>query len=875
MRLRARTASIEIRTRSTVVVALLGLLFCFAHGRSAEAACGGSPAVATDKPDYGPQETVAISGSGFNCGDSLFVLVTAPDGSTFSGDGAGSSGPDSVLTDENGAFSLSYRLSGTLTAGGTYQGQLGIYRIDVLDSSNAVIASASFGDSSGYFSCVVTTSGGAKCWGTNWSGQLGDGTTNWSATPVDVSGLTSGVAQITMGYDHACALLTTGGIKCWGANYSGQLGTGTTFQSYVPVDVSGLTSGVAQVSAGFYHTCALMTNGGVKCWGQGGNGALGNGTFGGALMPVNVSGLSGVVQISGGYNHHCALTAAGGVKCWGYNSYGEVGNGTFTSGVGVPVDVNGLTSGVAQISAGGLHTCAVTISGGAKCWGYNYEGALGTGTHTLSSPYGIATPVDVVGLTTGVAQLTAGYTSCALTTSGGVKCWGSNYYGSLGNGTMHQSPPYGIPTPVDVNGLTSGVAQVRATTYHACALTVSGVTKCWGFNYYGQVGNGIFSPFPYAVSTPVNVIGLTSGVASLWDGEGGVLDSIAPSAAPSHSPAANGANWNNSDVIVSWNWTDDGGSGIDAANCTTSSTTSAEGNLLTLNATCKDLSGNEGTASYTVMVDKTRPTISAAATTSANANGWYNSNVTVAFTCADTLSGIPACPANETLSAEAAAVSSSAATVTDNADNVSVPSNVVTVKIDKTAPAVSLSGGVIDGHNYYFGSVPPTPNCVASDGLSGLDGACVIIGFSTAVGPHTVVAIAKDRAGNQSSASLNYTVLAWTLSGFYQPIDMNGVWNIAKNGSTVPLKFEVFAGAAELTDIGVVAQPITATQTPCAGGPTDEIEILATGATALRYDATAGQFIYNWQTPKKAGFCYVVTVTLTDGTSTSANVRLK
>jgi DNA/RNA endonuclease G (NUC1) len=119
-----------------------------------------------------------------------------------------------------------------------------------------------------------------------------------------------------------------------------------------------------------------------------------------------------------------------------------------------------------------------------------------------------------------------------------------------------------------------------------------------------------------------------------------------------------------------------------------------------------------------------------------------------------------------------------------------------------------------------------------------------------------------------------FMVLPWTLSGFYQPIDM-GDWNMVKNGATVPLKFEVFAGSTELTDTSVVVQPLTATQSPCSGGPTDDIEILGTGGTALRYDTTAGQFIYNWQTPKKAGFCYVVTITLADGSSLSGKIQLR
>jgi endonuclease G, mitochondrial len=156
----------------------------------------------------------------------------------------------------------------------------------------------------------------------------------------------------------------------------------------------------------------------------------------------------------------------------------------------------------------------------------------------------------------------------------------------------------------------------------------------------------------------------------------------------------------------------------------------------------------------------------------------------------------------------------------------------------------------------------------------GLDGATITI---LAPGLCTITAsqAGSDIYNAAAPVVRTFTVLPWTLSGFYQPVDMGGVWNTVKNGATVPLKFEVFAGSTELTNTSVVVQPLTATQSLCSGGPTDDIEILATGGTALRYDTTAGQFIYNWQTPRKAGFCYVVTITLTDGSSLTGKIQLR
>jgi RHS repeat-associated protein/uncharacterized repeat protein (TIGR01451 family) len=343
----------------------------------------------------------------------------------------------------------------------------------------------------GSHTCALTTNGGGvKCWGRNYYGQVGDGTTTDRTTPVNVSGLTSGVIAIAAGYEFSCALTTSGGVKCWGWNGSGQLGDGTTTHRLAPVEVSGLTSGVTAIATGYEHTCALVTGGGVKCWGSNSNGQLGDGTTTNRTTPVNVSGLaSGVTAISTDGNHTCALTTGGGVKCWGSNSDGQVGDGTTTDRT-TPVNVSGLASGVAAITTGGEHTCALTTGGGVKCWGANWNGPIGDGTTTLRT-----TPVDVSGLTSGATAIAAGIEhTCALTTGGGVKCWGLNTNGRLGDGTTTNRL-----VPVDVSGLASGATAIVTGGKHTCALMTGGGVKCWGKNL-GQLGDGTTTDR----TTPVN-----------------------------------------------------------------------------------------------------------------------------------------------------------------------------------------------------------------------------------------------------------------------------------------------------------------------------------------------------------------------------------
>jgi alpha-tubulin suppressor-like RCC1 family protein len=343
----------------------------------------------------------------------------------------------------------------------------------------------------GHTCLIASTNGALKCWGRNDRGELGDGTTTARSTPVGVVGMQSKIASVSAGVDATCAVSTAGALKCWGA--ASLVGNGTTTDALAPASVTGLTSGVAAVSVGADHVCALTRAGGVKCWGSGSRGQLGDGLGVASSTPVDVSGLtSGVVAVASGNLHSCALTSAGEVWCWGYNVYGQVGDGSTVDAL-TPTRVVGL-SGIKAIATGGYHSCAITAASAGTCWGQNTYGELGDGT-TTDSP----APVDVVGLS-GVASITAGfYHSCATTVGGAASCWGANNTAALGDGTTTNQA---VPTPVA--GSATGVVGIDGGRGHTCAVTNKGKALCWGWNFYGQIGNGTVSTTPTLTPVPVS-----------------------------------------------------------------------------------------------------------------------------------------------------------------------------------------------------------------------------------------------------------------------------------------------------------------------------------------------------------------------------------
>jgi alpha-tubulin suppressor-like RCC1 family protein len=339
--------------------------------------------------------------------------------------------------------------------------------------------------SRGNHTCALVSNHKVSCWGSNFSGELGNGKRKGSSTPVPVSGVTS-ATQVSSGGDHTCALLSDGTVSCWGDNYEGELGNGTTTNSLTPVPASGVTN-ATQVSSGGDHTCALLSDSTVSCWGNNYFGELGNGQLVdggktiGSSTPVPVKGITNATSVSAGDAHTCALLSNHGVECWGGNGYGQLGNGKTTDS-SIPVPVKEITNGT-SVSSGDFHACALLANHRVSCWGDNSNGQLGNGMMKSSS-----TPVPVLGVTNAIQVSSGDWDTCALLSNHRVSCWGDNSYGQLGNGKTTDSS-----TPVPVSAATN-VIRVSGGERHTCALLSNHGVFCWGDSEFGQFGNGTTGP---------------------------------------------------------------------------------------------------------------------------------------------------------------------------------------------------------------------------------------------------------------------------------------------------------------------------------------------------------------------------------------------
>ncbi|MBL7663503.1 MAG: hypothetical protein JNM93_00105 [Bacteriovoracaceae bacterium] len=364
----------------------------------------------------------------------------------------------------------------------------------------------------GNHSCSILASGDVKCWGANTSGQLGLGHTINVNLPsaagiVDLGGVKA--VQLTAGLSHTCALLENSQVKCWGSNTFGQLGYGDTIinpmiTSPASVGYVSLGENAKKIFAGTNYNCAILASNNVRCWGDNQYGQLGQGhinNIGDDEVPSSVPVIpfgAQVVQLdlSTISSHSCALLTNGNLKCWGSNSNGQLGYGTSGASNNIGDDPNEMSmlgavnvgGNVTSIATGNSHTCVLIGAGNVKCWGLNGVGQLGYGNTTnLSAP-----SVDFVNLGEPVIQLTTGNNhNCALLASNNVVCWGEGSAGQLGYGNNSRIGDTELPYTAGYVDLGFVPSMLASGANHNCALEKdTGKNKCWGSNSAGQLGRG-------------------------------------------------------------------------------------------------------------------------------------------------------------------------------------------------------------------------------------------------------------------------------------------------------------------------------------------------------------------------------------------------
>ncbi|KAF8058349.1 UVR8 [Scenedesmus sp. PABB004] len=369
------------------------------------------------------------------------------------------------------------------------------------------VASISAGDS---HTCARLNDGTALCWGPSWAGQLGDGTSGTNRLSLAAVTLTqggpplTGVAGLAAGEAHTCARLNDGTALCWGSNWAGQLGDGSTRDSSVPVPVKwpggAPLTGVASIAAGGAHTCARLNDGTALCWGSNWAGQLGDGSTGDSSVPVPVkwpggAPLTGVASIAAGGAYTCATLVNGTAACWGWNGYGMLGNNDASgSSQTSPVAVFGRT-GVTLVAGSGSHTC-IMASGEVACFGLNYYGQLGV-TDTAGSFNPNPTPLTVPGLSGVAGVATGSYHTCAWWAGGAVACFGYNYNGQLGRGSTNT---LANPTPEAVRFDALPAFPAGAT----CGDTNGAADGAPEFNCAGST-----QPFPNALDPAGNITDMT------------------------------------------------------------------------------------------------------------------------------------------------------------------------------------------------------------------------------------------------------------------------------------------------------------------------------------------------------------------------------
>jgi len=395
-----------------------------------------------------------------NLNNLLGMTVTSPDAGDWEIIVTGTNVPEgpqnfSIVTSGNYMLTdMSQPVSGSLQEAGFQEGSI-FTETTIAVGANHV--------------CAILDDSSMRCWGDNGKGQLGDGTTieRQTMTPVDL-GTGRTAISISAGQEHTCAILDDASLKCWGDNSEGQLGDGTTFNSAIPVDVDLNSEIPISISSGLKHTCVVLVTASMKCWGDNSEGQLGDGTTLDSTVPSDVNlGSDKVLAISTGAYHTCAVINDPLLKCWGDNSEGQLGDGTNIDRT-TPVIIS-LVSNPVAISSGNLHTCSILSDASLYCWGDNSEGQLGDGTNADSnSPVSISSSINSISL--------GNMHSCALDNSDALNCWGDNSEGQLGIGSTTDQTS---PTQVAFLGILFPITIASGDNY-TCSSLNNDLLSCWG-----------------------------------------------------------------------------------------------------------------------------------------------------------------------------------------------------------------------------------------------------------------------------------------------------------------------------------------------------------------------------------------------------------
>lgn len=288
-----------------------------------------------------------------------------------------------------------------------------------------------------FHSCARIADGSVRCWGINSRGQLGNGTLDDTSEPSTVMAIDAAV-EIAVGSSLSCARHASGRVSCWGVDALGADG----LLRWLPADVPAL-DGVAGVALGTNHHCARWPDGSVSCWGANDHRQLGEGATGPETQRslVAVVGVANVIALGLGHSHTCALLADGRVQCWGRNDSGQLGDGTEGDDRAVPTFVSGIDSAI-ELAVYDDHSCVRLADWSVRCWGYSYWGEAGQRGESIWN----TAPVAISGLGDAVALALGAFHSCARISDGTVRCWGGDSSGQLGNG---DEPGQGA-TPVTV-----------------------------------------------------------------------------------------------------------------------------------------------------------------------------------------------------------------------------------------------------------------------------------------------------------------------------------------------------------------------------------------------------------------------------------------